>query len=68
MLFKKNTDTAHNNCDGNGCYSSADCTVQVKVGRGRTISLCLCETCKKKLEHYSNTDLMIQKTGGVSID
>jgi len=48
------SDTDNNICDGYGCYSRADYTVQVKVGKGRTISLSLCGTCKTKFEDYSN--------------
>jgi hypothetical protein len=53
-LMKNSSDTDNNICDGNGCYSRAECTVQVKVGKGRIISLSLCGTCKTKFEDYSN--------------
>jgi len=36
-------------CDGYGCHSRAKSELIVKVGPKKTISLSLCESCKKKL-------------------
>jgi len=55
-------------CDGYSCYSSASYRVHVKVGKGRTISLSLCENCKTKFEEYGVTQqgnkIIIEKHEG----
>jgi hypothetical protein len=48
------SDTDNNICDGHECCSRADCTVTVRVAKGRTISLSLCQSCKTKFSAHSS--------------